>query len=575
MAKAAPTRTLNPLPFQDLEPHRFEDLVRQLAYDLRPWKSLEATGRGGSDEGIDIRGIESVRALIEDEPEGDGEAETEAVVEERLWVFQCKREKSLTPKRLQEVVHESLVSFAKSPYGFVLAVSCDVSKKARDTFREEMVARGVEEFALWAKGELEDMLFQPKNDRLLFAYFGLSLQTRRRSLSTTLRSQIAKKKQLAALLDEESDSGTLVLLRDPTDERYPKKPKKGDAPPRWLPCRAITRKNPGCLIVLRHEYLAAMTPNHTQWDAYEDDNVAEALAESDLRSMNAWGIDELEPSQSDAMSFWWEYIPEQDRAYLKVYRAVHLDRILAIDMLGDGFFPIPHILVDFDNVNGPFTPEAILHLENPSGERLDPDPRPSNRAQIFPKPLPGELDLPPNGFDDTIDVKTPLSAEAEEKLSTLLTAIAVQRDSGKTADEHQEGTREHSHNDKLPFLEWRDTVAQPLFSAFVSRLRAEGHSARVVLRSVEPMSNRHEAIESIELRVKLHVGSTYNPTYRASGHIQISMSESRGWWGIVSPAPGESRGRYSQAPFPHAEAMTQEQLEALVLATLERLRAQG
>ncbi len=39
------TRTLNPLHFEDLEPHRFEDMVRQLAYDFRPWRSIEATGR--------------------------------------------------------------------------------------------------------------------------------------------------------------------------------------------------------------------------------------------------------------------------------------------------------------------------------------------------------------------------------------------------------------------------------------------------------------------------------------------------------------------------------------------------
>jgi len=45
--KPSTTKTLNPLPFQDLEPHRFEDLVRQLAYDFRRWKSLEAVGRGG------------------------------------------------------------------------------------------------------------------------------------------------------------------------------------------------------------------------------------------------------------------------------------------------------------------------------------------------------------------------------------------------------------------------------------------------------------------------------------------------------------------------------------------------
>ena len=45
------TRTLNPLPFTDLEPKRFEDLVRQLIYDFRPWNRLEATGRAGSDDG--------------------------------------------------------------------------------------------------------------------------------------------------------------------------------------------------------------------------------------------------------------------------------------------------------------------------------------------------------------------------------------------------------------------------------------------------------------------------------------------------------------------------------------------
>jgi hypothetical protein len=69
--KPLPTRTLNPLPFGDLEPHRFEDLIRQLAYDLRRWTSLEATGRSGSDEGIDIRGTE----LFSLDDNGSGEDE--------------------------------------------------------------------------------------------------------------------------------------------------------------------------------------------------------------------------------------------------------------------------------------------------------------------------------------------------------------------------------------------------------------------------------------------------------------------------------------------------------------------
>src|SRR5688572_467123 len=142
--KLRTTRTLNPLPFQDLEPHRFEDLIRQLAYELRRWKSLEATGRGGADDGLDIRAIELARL---DEQEGDEEEHEDSTSSrnphvERLWVFQCKREKSLAATRLRQVVQESLVSLQVAPFGFVLAVACDVSKKTRDAFREEMVARG-------------------------------------------------------------------------------------------------------------------------------------------------------------------------------------------------------------------------------------------------------------------------------------------------------------------------------------------------------------------------------------------------------------------------------------------------
>ena len=54
------SRTLGPLHFEDLEPKRFEDLVRQLAYDFKVWRRLEATGRAGSDDGFDARGYEIV-----------------------------------------------------------------------------------------------------------------------------------------------------------------------------------------------------------------------------------------------------------------------------------------------------------------------------------------------------------------------------------------------------------------------------------------------------------------------------------------------------------------------------------
>ncbi|MFC6662821.1 hypothetical protein [Deinococcus multiflagellatus] len=77
------------------------------------------------------------------------------------------------------------------PYGFILAAACDFSKKAYDAFRLALIGTGVQEFQIWGKAELEDMLFQPKNDHLLFAYFGISLQVKKRTRQTKLRSLLA------------------------------------------------------------------------------------------------------------------------------------------------------------------------------------------------------------------------------------------------------------------------------------------------------------------------------------------------------------------------------------------------
>jgi hypothetical protein len=78
------TRTLNPLPFDALEPKRFEDLVRQLAYDFLQWRMLEATGRSGSDDGYDARGYE-VSSETAVEAESEGEEEVPAATAAAIW----------------------------------------------------------------------------------------------------------------------------------------------------------------------------------------------------------------------------------------------------------------------------------------------------------------------------------------------------------------------------------------------------------------------------------------------------------------------------------------------------------
>src|SRR6267378_3470086 len=192
---ARTTRTTGPLHFEDLEPKRFEDLVRQLAYEFRVWRRLEATGRSGSDDGFDARGVEIV-------PEDTSASETDASAQEvvtelgasdHLWLIQCKREREIGPTRLAAFLDEIKLQDGETLYGIVFAAACDFSKKSHDVFNAKCRALGVQECYLWGKAAIEDLLFQPKNDHLLFAYFGFSLTIRQRTLQATLRRDIATK----------------------------------------------------------------------------------------------------------------------------------------------------------------------------------------------------------------------------------------------------------------------------------------------------------------------------------------------------------------------------------------------
>jgi hypothetical protein len=61
------------------------------------------------------------------------------------------------------------------------------------------------------------MLFQPRNDHLLFAYTGILLLTRRRTMKAELRSRLSAKRKAKRILQE----GENVLIRDASDDRYP------------------------------------------------------------------------------------------------------------------------------------------------------------------------------------------------------------------------------------------------------------------------------------------------------------------------------------------------------------------
>jgi hypothetical protein len=79
-------------------------------------------------------------------------------------------------------IQEMIADGATVPHGVILAAPANFSKKTRDVFGRELERKGVREFHLWGKADIEDSLYRPKNDHLLYAYFGISLQGQRPSL---------------------------------------------------------------------------------------------------------------------------------------------------------------------------------------------------------------------------------------------------------------------------------------------------------------------------------------------------------------------------------------------------------
>ncbi|MFI5330564.1 MAG: restriction endonuclease [Desulfobaccales bacterium] len=372
------TSTINPLHFEDLEPHRFEDLVRQLIYDFREWRSLEATGRSGSDEGFDIRGWEAIRPLEVDKEDEEGE---DAVTEDRIWLIQCKREKSIPPAKIRKYLDDIFATNKENLYGLILVAPCDFSKKTRDTFIQGIREKSIQEFRLWGRAELEDMLFQPKNDHLLFAYFGISIVTRRRSLKTQIRSILSiKKKAIKYLGPLNYYDQKAVLLRDPEETRYPYQEQISDFNmfPRWEVNYFDGYEHNG-LKFLRRNYYAYLADDKISFDFAQLINTAAVREDPWLEADQK--LDQDDCSQN-LLKFWNNEITEKNGGRLEIVGIIPFNKIIEIDGDGDNWFEGPHIYVQFDMQNGPFE-GLYVTLKTLSGEIFYPELK--NRIKFFPE----------------------------------------------------------------------------------------------------------------------------------------------------------------------------------------------
>lgn len=389
-----PTRTLNPLHFEDLEPHRFEDLIRQLIYDFRQWRSLEATGRTGSDAGIDIRAIERTQStdIIYEDEVADTEPIPVSAIEskDRLWIIQCKRERRIGPTRIRSIVSTNLSGLTDKPYGYMLAAACDFSKSTRDAFREEVINHGVEEFYIWGKAEVEDQLYLPKNDHLLFAYFGISLQVRRRSLTTQIRTKLSLKKKLTNVLGGiDQPIHKEVLIRDPRDEHYPRIDSADEfiKSPRWRYWECHAHEPPDHLAFVYKKHYA-----YVNWETKEYDILSEYDNSVPLSpgigglKLRWWDPNNLEQRY---YNYWYNNVPEADRAWAIELRIIPYDRIIAFDEIGDIYHPGPHLLVEYGTDGQPFKPNARHRfLKSFHSPIKTMDIRDGKRISYFPAEIP-------------------------------------------------------------------------------------------------------------------------------------------------------------------------------------------
>jgi hypothetical protein len=368
------TKTVNPLHFEDLEPHRFEDLVRQLVYDFRDWANLEATGTSGSDDGFDARGRELIYNINDiDEEEAFSSAE------ERIWLIQCKREKVISPSKIRSYLKDIFSTAGEPLYGVIFVAACNFSKKVRDEFISEIRKNGIREFQLWGKSELEDLMFQPKNDHLLFAYFGISLSLRKRSLKTQLRSRIAtKKKALKAICNNPLQH---VLLRDSSDTVYPYKDDIAnfEKRPPWKVYEFKEEEHNGVKFHVK-KYLAYLADDRIHFDYVEDLNMHHIWEDP-------WNETRFAHRKQHPIEDAWRKIPDQNRAFLEVFRVVSYENILAIDDDGDNHFRGPHFYVTFSSSDGPFEPYSEATLSNCviGNDRIEIYPNIENRIRYFKK----------------------------------------------------------------------------------------------------------------------------------------------------------------------------------------------
>jgi hypothetical protein len=260
----------------------------------------------------------------------------------------------LGPTKLIRYLESIPTNSLQNLHGLIFASPCTFSKRAIDVFHDWCSRKGIVEFYLWGRDEIEKLLYHSENDQLLFAYFGPSVSIHRQKLSSLIHQQVALKRRLKQLFP----GGLLPLvLRDVADDRYPDTKGCGLTAKKhlWLPCFAKGITQEGLCILIRQHW-AYYDARHQLWDFASAVNLA--IPEYPTNPWYEVQIEEaveIREKRKREIRAFWSKLPANSQHYVVFFAQVRYQDIIEIDDVGDDLIEAPTIFLNFVDSEPPFS----------------------------------------------------------------------------------------------------------------------------------------------------------------------------------------------------------------------------
>lgn len=301
------TRTIGKLHFTDLDPIRFEMLCMDIIYRMRRWERIDHFGSTGSDDGVDIQGIE----ILE-----NGKKVTHH--------FQCKRYEKMSASTLRSIINDYIKEHGDyRPEYYHIICGCDVSKRSSDAFDSYSAEKGFKEVSIWTASVLETMLYSDYHD-LLFAFFGVNLSQKRTNRINAIRRNISLKKRMQKDFFKPAEHGEKrkhqrdtfisneVLIRSIYDTSYPDISDSGYG---WFKTEVYDWYHNGLMVYVPPYGVSAKVK---------------------------WLKRTAEPGSNNPEDY---EIKDEE---LETVGCIPFERIIEYDIEGDEFFRFPHVYCDFE-----------------------------------------------------------------------------------------------------------------------------------------------------------------------------------------------------------------------------------